>query len=202
MYRDLAAAGEPLETVKSLGERHALILLQHWRDRRWPPARTRSQWPNLRMSLRAIGKADCAKNLRNHRPDAPRVAVDRCERGAIRQGDAGLIASLREDRDPTRYQVARLCQQRRLSVQEAPLFPVADPDAILRDSRSIRQLQAARHTAPAAVDEVLQTAAGPVAQRACPTLLWPELNLAQATRRHGNCLAYPRRMRAGAGKSK
>lgn len=196
MYRDLALAGEALENVRALGERHALVLLRHWRDHGRAAATIRSGWSILRAWFQAIGKPECVKRLRHHWPEAPRAAVDHGRPKTTRHGDCELIASLRGDRDATHYHVERLCQVLRLSVQDALLFPVFDPATCPPDSTRGRKFQAARRTAPEAVAEVLQAAAAFVAQRSRPTLLWPKLNLTQAARRHENRLAYLRRTRA------
>lgn len=196
MYRELAAAGSPLEDISQLGERHATLLLRRWRERRRAASTIRSDWSILRVWCEALGKPGCVKLLREYWTDAPRASSARDPAVPPRHGDSVLLEALREDRDRTHYFVERLCKALRLSVQEALLFPVTAPTRAAKDTASARKLQAAMNAAGPEVDELLRDAAAFLAAADRPALIWPHLELAQAMRRHENRLAYLRRKRA------
>lgn len=196
MYRELSAAGVRLHDVTLIEESHAELLLGRWQEKKRSPATIRSDWSILRVWCEALGRPGCVKTLREYWPEAPRSAKERTPTSAPRHRDAPLLAALREDSDRTHYFVERLCQALRLSVQEALLFPVADPSTAARDSASARKLHAAMSAAPTEVTELLAEAAAFVSEQERPALIWPGLQLAQALRRHENRLAYLRRKRA------
>lgn len=198
MYRELAAAGEQLDDLKQIGERHAMVLLRRWRDRNRSAATIRSDWSILRVWCEAIGKAGCVKTLREYWPEAPRAKTGREATSTPRHGDSELVDALARDTDRTHYFVERLCLALRFSVQEALLFPICDLPPPTRDTGAARKLQAAMSAAPLEVEGLLHEAAAFLGGQQRSALIWPGLELAQAMRRHENRLAYLRRKRAEA----
>jgi hypothetical protein len=212
MYDQLARLGCALQKVDSLRERHARILLDHWRKSGARIATIRKNWSILRTWALALGKSGLIQPLEAYWPAAPKAPSAQPTPGG--QADPGrrgrrhdhpqLIAALLRGNDQTHFFVERLGRDLRLTVEEALMF---DADMARQCLAGRLVLRAPYRQEPKVVPLVTHEQALLVQQvhdymsvRSRRRLMWSDLSLLRAVRKHENHMAYQRRKLAkGAG---
>lgn len=193
LYRDLAAAGCELADVRQLRAQHATTLLDFWKSNGRATSTIRSDWSALRAWCAMMGAPDLVEPLQHYLPDAGR---GRKRKGTIRHTDGSLIALLAVQPDRTHYFLEVLCQVARISVREAMLLDPRSADRT-EASPAVCKLMATCAKDPKHTVFLLELRDF-LLRAGRPTLLWKNLCLTRALRRHDNRLAYLRRsMRAG-----
>lgn len=203
-YDELAAAGCTLKQVDGLRERHAKILLQRWLDLGRKPATIRRNWSILRTWCLALSKPGMVGPLEQYWPDAPKPEVGEGGKGERTQDktlDESQITELMRADDQTHWFVERLHRELGLSVEEALLF---DRDMAANYLQGRLMVVAANRRDHRTVnldsqDKVLlvQQVQAFVTERARARLMWPDMPLVKALRKHQNRVAYLRRKSPG-----
>lgn len=199
IYGELADAGYRLESVLAFKERHAKVLLERWRSRGNKHTTIRSNWSVLRIWLLALGKGGMLGAIEQYWPDIPK-SEERAAKGENLRGrvlDERQMAELMHATDRTHWLVERMRQEVGLTVEEALLFnPVMVTDYLAGrlvlgrtvDGR-VREVRVGGQAGVTLVQEVEAF----MAERGRRRLMWPDMPLATAVKRHQNRLSYVRR---------
>jgi len=200
MYRELAEAGHAPPQVRDFSEKHGEILLRSWRTAGRAASTIRGDWSILRVWCRALGRPRELKPLRHYWPDAPKANTPPDPRApALRRSDAQLLDVLAARADKTHFFIELVCRRMRLTLEEALALPLQAYKAIVDGQpTNCRKVDVAMAVSAHQVQDVAREVLVFLAPLQRESLMWTDVALPQALRRHENHLTYLRRqMRQG-----
>jgi hypothetical protein len=199
LYRDLSELGCRIEKVDGLKERHARVLLEHWRKSGKADATIRKNWSILRIWAQALGKPNMIDKLEIYWPQAPKTWLDANKPAGAKWAllTEQQMTELMRASDQTHWYVERLIEAFQVSVEEALLFDKTmtskylSGKLVLRsmDRREYRSVEVDSHTKTVLVQELEAF----IQQRGRAKLMWQDMTVSEAVRKHQNRVAYLRR---------
>lgn len=199
LYGQLGERGYHLNNARGLKERHVRVLLQLWREQGKKPSTIRSRWSILRMWMLALGRAGVIGPIEQYWPDIPKQEDGTAIGGNPRDkvlSEAQMTELMRAS-DLTHWYVECLHQELGLTVQEALAFDSQMATKALTGRMMVRSssgeggwMVAASSQAQVTLVQKVETF---MAERGRGHLMWPNMTLSSALKRHYNRLAYLRR---------
>lgn len=201
VYSDLALAGARLQRADAFKERHAKLLLHYWRTHGKTVGTIRKNWSLLSIWSRVLGKPGMLGRLEAYWPDIPdlvRQQVPAQDATALARGPSpGQMLELMRATDRTHWFVERLCTELGLTVEEALLFDRDTATGYLAGRLVVRATQR-REVRSVALDQhskvvLVQEVEAHIHRLGRRRLMWPDMGVPEAVKKHQNRLAYMRR---------
>lgn len=199
LYAELGEAGYHIKSAHGLKERHAKVLLQLWRDQGKKASTIRSRWSILRMWMLALGRAGAVGPVEQYWPAIPAPEQKGAGKGENlhdKTVSEAQMTELMRASDPTHWYVERLHQELGVTVQEALSFDshmatkaLTGRLVLSSSGDGFRTVSASAQSQVSLVQEIEAF----IAMRGRQRLMWSDMPLAAALKRHQNRLAYLRR---------